>query len=149
MNQTLAEIVILTFITLSAGLLGFISTVMQRVMEDMPAAEFKALISKLFTYSARDVLSILESMVPFFGVIAYFIAYGFNHWWFIGGFAIWLIASTISKLWNVPIYGKVLSTDAKDEAALTTLRLKLRRANMVRALLTGVAVILILIQFAS
>ena len=41
-------------------------------------------------------------------MIYYFVAFGFNHWWFTAGVAAWMIGSAITKVTNLPILARKL-----------------------------------------
>ena len=147
MTRTFAEITILSAVACGAGVVGFASSVLQRVMEELDPEAFKELVRHLLRRSPRDPFSVLISAGPFFGGVACFASYGFGHGWFTAGWFSWVAASTLSKLWNLPLYRLVVRTNATATSRLGELRVRLRRANAARAWLLGLAIVLMLFQF--
>jgi hypothetical protein len=87
------------------------------------------------------------SSITFLGMIPYFIFYGVSNRWFTAGLVIWVIASIVSKATALLIYARVDVIEASAVALLKEERRKLRTANIVRASLSFVSVVLMVIGF--
>jgi hypothetical protein len=149
MSETFAEILLLIPTTLSAGLCMFITCVIQNVMNEMDELAFKHFLTRLFRNALKSPFNIITSLLTSIGAVPYFIAYGFNHLWFTAGVAFFVQASTASKIFNLPIYRRVMTPGYDDPAALREERRKLQQANIVRATLSFASVILMVLQFAG
>jgi hypothetical protein len=148
MTRTFAEVLILIPTALAAGFLLAVSGVIQKVMNDLDEASFKHFLTLLEQHAMRSPFALAVSLITPIAVIPYWIFFGFSHWWFTAGLVMWLVASTVSKILNMPIYKKVkeLTNDQTEE--LKEERQKLQTANDVRAWLTFASVILMVIGFA-
>ena len=82
----------------------FVSGVVQKMMNGMEPLEFKKFANVLGRTAMSDPLAVTIATIPIFAVIYYFVAFGFNHWWFTAGIAAWMIGSAITKVTNLPIY---------------------------------------------
>jgi hypothetical protein len=80
-------------------------------------------------------------------MIPYFIVYGFQHGWFVAGLLCFTLSSIAGKLLNLPVYNRVASLASSDLAQLDQERHKLQTANLVRAGLCIVSIVLMAIQF--
>lgn len=148
MTQTFVEILILIPSTLTTGYLLFISTVLQRVMNDMDMPTFRHFVPGLVQRATHSIYAIFSSSITFVAMIPYLIFYGFNHWWFVAGLIFFVLSSVAGKLLNLPVYGRIAALESSDGVALAEERQKLQIANWVRALLCLVSIILMVIQFA-
>ncbi|MGH7882942.1 MAG: hypothetical protein ACREN8_08565 [Candidatus Dormibacteraceae bacterium] len=148
MTQSFAEILILIPSTLTAGYLLWISTVLQRVMNDLDEATFGRFMALLYRRGIRSTYAIVSSSITFVAMIPYFIFYGFHHWWFIAGLIFFMVSSIAGKILNLPVYNRILALGSSDVAQLKEERRRLQIANMVRATLCFVSIVLMAIQFA-
>lgn len=147
MTRATAEILILTINALGAGILLFVAGVIQKTMNGMDEARFKDFLNSLTRSAMTNPFAVTIATLPFVTAIAYFAAYGFRHWWFTAGFAVWIIGSTITKISNMPIYSWVGNPDNRDAAQLARYRRKLGLANNFRAWITFASVILMACAF--
>ena len=145
MTRTYVEILILFLNALAAGLLVFISGVLQKVMTDMDAATFQTTLGKLDHYAMRSPFALVVSTLPMAAFIPYFIIFGFGNAWFTAGAVVFLLASTVSKLINMPIYKRVSELPSTETAALEQERTKLKTGNFLRAAVQFVSALLMLI----
>ena len=147
MTQQFAEVLLLFPAALAAGFILFVADVVQNIMDDMEAAEFKRFLASLTARATRSPVAILASTITFLGMFPCWYFYGFNNRWFSVGLIFWVITSSISKQMTLPIYSRVTGRkfpaykarpeiDATDTAALEMERRKLRRANLIRAALS-------------
>jgi hypothetical protein len=148
MSQSFTELLILILVTLGTGYLLFIAGVIQGVMEGMKELEFKSYLTSMYNHALKSPYNLTISLVPFIALIPYYVVYGFNHWWFTAGMAMYVLASTASKIFNLPIYKRVLDPALTDTTKLREERRKLRRANTIRATLSLLALVIIMLQFA-
>lgn len=147
MPETTAEILILAVTALGAGILMFITGVLQKIMNTMDDADFKKFLNTLDKTAMSDPFTVTVATVPFIAAVFYLLFYGLNHWWFIAGIIVWVVGSSITKIINLPVYrwvGNPKNTDAKE---LKKQRKKLQLGNNLRAWSTLVSVILMTMQF--
>ena len=105
MNEVAVEAIILAINALGCGILLFVSGVVQKMMNGMEPLEFKKFANVLGRTAMSDPLAVTIATIPIFAVIYYFVAFGFNHWWFTAGIAAWMIGSAIAKVTNPSISG--------------------------------------------
>lgn len=148
MSRTFAEILILIPTALAAGFLLAVSGVIQKVMNDLDEASFKHFLTLLEHHAMRSPFALAVSLITSIAVIPYWVFFGFSHWWFTAGLVMWLVASTVSKILNMPIYKKVKELTNNQTEELKEERQKLQTANDVRAWLTFASVVLMVIGFA-
>lgn len=146
-TQTLVEIMLLLPTALCAGFVLFIAGVIQGVMNDLDEAAFKRFLTLLHTRALKSPYAIGVSSITFLGMIPYFIFYGAGNRWFTAGLAMWVIASIVSKATALPIYARVDATSASDVTQLREERRKLQKANILRAALSVLSVVLMVIGF--
>ena len=147
MSQSVAEVLIITINALGAGLLMFIAGVLQKVMDQLDEVEFKRFVNLLDLTAMADAFAVTVATLPIVAAIGYFVAYGFNHWWFIAGFAVWAIGSTMTKVVNMPIYQWLADSNNLDREQIQQQRRKLQFGNNLRAWTTFGSVILMACQF--
>lgn len=148
MSRTFAEVLILVPTVLEAGLLMFIAEAIQKIMNGMEPAEFKRFLAALEYRATRSSTAFSVAIITTIASIIYWIAFGFDHWWFTAGLIMWWVAGTCSKIFNLPIYRKVKKLDENQTEELINERRKLQTANYVRAYLTFVCVVLMVIALA-
>jgi hypothetical protein len=148
MSQTVAEILIIVATAIEAGLLMFIAEVIQKIMNEMDEAAFKHFLSRLEYRAMRSPTAFTGSLLTSLAAIPYFIFYGFSNWWFTAGIAVWYLGAVASKIFNLPIYRKVAALDSTDTARLREERRKLQSANTIRAMITFLSVVLMVIGLA-
>ncbi|WP_448004268.1 hypothetical protein [Agromyces bauzanensis] len=148
MSQDFTEILIAVATTVEAGLLLFIAEVVQRVMDEMDAAQFRRFLGRLEHFAMRSPTVLAGSLVTTVACIPYFIFFGFDNWWFTAGIIVWFLAAVASKIFNAPIYKRVAGLHDTDVAELLEQRRMLRTANVVRALTTLASVVLMIIGLA-
>ncbi|MBY5367027.1 hypothetical protein HFO91_08285 [Rhizobium leguminosarum] len=147
MNQSAAEAIILAINAMGAGILFFVAGVVQPLMNGMDAFEFKTFLNALDRTAMSNHVAVTVATLPLIAIVLYLGAYGFDHWWFIAGFIVWIVGSAVTKMSNMPIYrwvGDPLQTDAGE---LAKRRRQLGVANSLRAWLTLFSVILMACQF--
>jgi len=148
MTRTLAEVLLLIVTTLCAGYVMFVATVLQPVMNDLDEAAFGQFVPSLYRHAIRSVYAVASSTLPFVAMIPYFIVYKVEHPWFVAGLACFTLASTASKIMNLPIYRRIAALKSDEVAKLREQRRKLQTANNVRALISLASVVLMALQFA-
>ncbi len=149
MTRDFIEILIIVATTIEAGLLMFISEVIQKIMNELDEATFKHFLGRLEHYAMRSPTAMAGSLLTTIACIPYFIFFGFNNWWFTAGIVVWFLSSVASKIFNLPIYKKVGSLNNMDTAELKEERRKLQTANIIRAMTTFLSVILMVIGLAG
>jgi hypothetical protein len=147
MTQSVAEVLILAINALGAGILMFVAGVAQRIMNDLDEVEFKRFLNQLDRAAMSNPFAVTIATLPIIAAVAYFLAYGFGHWWFTAGFLVWLVGGTITKVTNMPIYQWVADPQNTDKEELRKQRRKLQVANNARAWLTLGSVALMACQF--
>ena len=147
MTQTFAEILLLVPSTLCTGFLIFIAGVIQKVMNDMDEATFHGFLKMLDKRAIRSPYAVGVSTITFLGMIPYWIFYGFDNGWFSAGLIVYVIASIISKSFNLPIYKRIFALESTDTARLGEERSKLQKANQLRASIQFASIVLMVIGF--
>lgn len=147
MSETTAEVIILTINAIGAGILVFVSGVVQRIMNQMDELEFKSFINKLDRAAMSDPIAVTVATLPILAAVAYWIAFGFGHWWFAAGIIVWGVGSTITKVVNMPVYRWLAEPDNTDPVELRNKRRKLQFGNNMRAWTTLASVVLMACQF--
>lgn len=147
MNQTFAEILLLVPSALCTGFLIFVAGVIQRVMNDMDEASFHSFLSLLHKRALKSPYAVAVSSITFVGMVPYWIFFGFNNWWFSAGLIVYIIASIISKSFNLPIYKRILALKSTDTHLLSEERKKLQKANLLRATIQSISILLMVIGF--
>ena len=136
MNETTAEILILTINALGAGILLFIAGVLQKIMNDMDEAAFKKFVNALDRTAMSDPFAVTVATLPIIAAVLYFPIYGFGHWWFTAGLVAWLIGSGITKVTNMPVYKWLSDPNNTDPQRLRQKRRTLQLGNNLRAWVT-------------
>ena len=144
-----AEVLILVINALGAGLLLFVAGVIQNVMNGMQPAAFKDFLNALGRSAMTNSFAVTIATLPMIAAIAYFVAFGFGHWWFTSGFILWLIGSSVTKVVNLPIYRWVGDPKNADAEQLVRLRRKLGFANNLRAGITFMSVAAMACEFGT
>jgi hypothetical protein len=147
MNETTAEVLILAINALGAGILLFVAGVVQKLMDDMEPPAFKGFMNALGRAAMTNPFAVTIATLPIVAAVAYFVAYGFGHWWFTAGFVAWMVGSTVTKISNMPVYKWVGDPANNDPEELRRQRRVLGRANNLRAWITLGSVILMACQF--
>jgi hypothetical protein len=147
MNETTAEILILTINALGAGILLFIAGVLQKIMNDMDEAAFKKFVNALDRTAMSDPFAVTVATLPIIAAVLYFPIYGFGHWWFTAGLVAWLIGSGITKVTNMPVYKWLSDPNNTDPQRLRQKRRTLQLGNNLRAWVTFASVVLMACQF--
>jgi hypothetical protein len=147
MTQSVAEVIILAINALGAGILMFVAGVAQKIMNELDELEFKRFLNQLDRAAMSDPFAVTIATLPIVAAVAYFVAFGFGHWWFTAGFVVWLVGGTITKVTNMPIYHWVADPRNTDPQELRKRRRKLQLANNARAWLTLGSVALMACQF--
>lgn len=148
MDETTAEVLILAINALGAGILLFISGVVQKIMNDMDEPAFRWFLNHLDRSAMTNPLAVTVATLPLIAAIFYFMAYGFGHWWFTAGFAVWLAGSAVTKITNMPAYAWVGDPANTDPGELARQRRRLKLGNTLRAWLTFASVVLMACQFS-
>jgi hypothetical protein len=149
MSQSEAEILILTTNALGAGLLMFIAGVLQKIMNQLDELEFKRFVNLLDRTAMADAFAVTVATLPILAAVAYLVAYGFDHWWFIAGFVVWAVGSTITKVVNMPVYQWLADANNTDPEQIRQQRRKLQFGNNMRAWTTFASVLLMACQFGA
>lgn len=147
LSKTLVEVVIMIPATLEAGFLLAVSGVIQKVMNDLDEASFQYFLTRLEYRAMRSPFAMSVSLLTSILAIPYWIFYGFNNWWYTAGLIMWFIAATVSKILNMPIYKKIKELSNSQTEELNKERQKLQSANDIRAWLTFISVVLMVISF--
>jgi hypothetical protein len=147
MNETTAEILILTINALGAGILLFIAGVVQKLMNEMDEATFKRFMNALGRTAMTNPFAVTVATLPIIAAVLYFPIYGFGHWWFSAGLIAWLIGSSITKITNMPVYAWVGDPNNTDPEQLRQKRRTLQLGNNLRAWVTFASVVLMTCQF--
>lgn len=148
MDRVSAEAAILAMNALGAGVLLFVSGVVQRMMNDMDEPMFKQFAQTLLRTATSDPFTVTIGTIPIFAVIYYFVMYGFHHWWFTAGIVIWMIGSSITKVTNLPVYNLIRDPNNIDPSELRKERHTLQLGNFCRAWITLLSVVLMACQFS-
>jgi hypothetical protein len=148
MTRAFVEILLLVPTAFAAGFVMFVAGVVQGVMNDLDEATFKRFLHELVAHAVKSPYAIVASSVTFVGMIPYWYVWGFSNWWFTAGLVLWVITSIVSKVTALPIYKRVEQLNETDAAALREERRKLHRANMLRAALGFLSVVLMVIGLA-
>jgi uncharacterized membrane protein len=146
-TRTFIEILILIPTTLAAGFLLAVSGVIQKVMNDMDEIAFKYFLTRLEYRAMRSPFAMSTSLITSIAAIPYWIIYGFHNGWYTAGLIMWFVASISSKILNLPIYKKVKELSNDQMVELKEERRKLQTANSIRAWLTLISVVLMVIAF--
>ncbi|WP_407310658.1 hypothetical protein [Desulfosporosinus sp. SB140] len=146
-TKTFIEIVIMIPTTLAAGFLLAVSGVIQKVMNDLDEVSFKYFLTRLEYRAMRSPFAMSVSLISSIAAIPYWIIYGFNNWWYTAGLVMWFVAAIASKILNMPIYKKIKELTNSQTEELKNERRKLQTANNIRAWLTFISVILMVISF--
>jgi hypothetical protein len=148
MEETAVEVIIIAINAMGAGTLFFVSGVAQKLMDEMNVLEFKRFMNKLGRTVMTDPFAVIIATIPIFAFVFYFVEFGFNHGWFTSGLLVWMIAGTITKVVNLPVYKWLGEPKNTDSGELLKKRDTLRMGNRLRAWLTLVSIILMLMQFS-
>lgn len=147
MTQSVAEALILAINALGAGILLFVAGVVQKIMNELDELEFKRFLNRLDRAAMSDPFAVTIATLPIPAALVYFVAYGFDHWWFTAGFVVWMVGGTMTKVTNMPIYHWVADPQNTDADKLRQQRRKLQLANNARAWLTLASVAVMACQF--
>ncbi len=145
MTRSFAEVLLLIPAALCSGFVIFVACVFQGVMESVDEAAFKRILTELYKHAIKSIYAVSVASVTFVGMIPYFIYYGAENRWFTAGLIFWVITSIVSKVTNLPIYGRVFALDAAETEKLNEERRKLHNANILRAVLSLISIILMVI----
>ncbi|WP_407146681.1 hypothetical protein [Bradyrhizobium sp. ORS 86] len=148
MNEAGVEAAILAMNALGAGILLFVSGVVQNMMNDMDELAFKDFARTFLRTATSDLFTVTIGTIPILAVIFYFAAYGFHHWWFSAGIVIWIIGSSITKIINLPVYNWIRDTGSADADELRKNRRRLQLGNVSRAWVTLLSVVVMACQFS-
>ena len=145
MTRSFAEILLLIPAAFCAGYVMFVAGVVQGIMDDVDEALFKRILSELYKHAMRSPYAIGSASVTFIGMIPYFMYYGAANRWFTAGLVFWVITSIVSKSTNLPIYSRVFALESADAEGLREQRRKLHDANILRAALSFISIVLMVI----
>ena len=148
MTQTGVEAAILAMNALGAGILLFVSGVVQKVMNGMDELAFRDFAQMFLRTATSDPFTVTIGTIPILAVVFYFVMYGFHHWWFTAGIVIWMIGSSITKITNLPVYNWIRNPDSNDVGELRKQRYTLKRGNFWRAWVTLLSVVVMACQFS-
>jgi hypothetical protein len=146
-SETTAEVIILAINGIGAGILVFVSGVVQKLMNQMDELEFKRFMNMLDRAAMSDPLAVTVATVPILAAVAYWIAFGFGHWWFTAGIIVWGVGSAITKVVNMPVYQWLAHPNNTDREELKNKRRTLQFGNNLRAWTTLGSVVLMACQF--
>jgi hypothetical protein len=148
MDEAGVEAAILAINALGAGILLFVSGVVQPIMNDMDEPAFKKFALTLVNTATGDPFAITIGTIPIFAVVLYFVTYGFAHWWFTAGIALWMVGSSITKITNLPVYRWIRDPRNVNPEELRRKRHTLQLGNNWRAWITLLSVIAMVCQFS-
>ncbi|MBO0779748.1 MAG: hypothetical protein J2P37_13065 [Ktedonobacteraceae bacterium] len=149
MTQTFVEILILTISTITTGFLLWIADVLKSIMNDMDLATFGRFMRWLYKRGIGSAFAVVISTVPMVAMIPYFIMYHFDHGWFTAGLIVFVLSSVAGKMFNLPVYNRILALKEGETALFAEERRKLKTANWIRALICLLSSILMVIQFVG
>jgi hypothetical protein len=92
-------------------------------------------------------LALSIATLPIIAMIWYFISYGFCQWWFTAGFVLWIISSSITKIFNLPIFNLTKKSNNTDVEDWRKERKTLGLINNLRAWITLLSVLCMACQF--
>lgn len=147
MKQNIVEILLFSSVAINAALLVFIAGVLRKIMNDMDEVTFKNFVSSLVRYSSKSPFMIITLNIPFLGIIPYIYFYGSTNWWILSGVILWFCTGIISKLIKVPIYKKLDVLKITDATQIKEMRRRMNNGNIFQAILTTVAVLIMVISF--
>ena len=145
MTKHIVEILLFIPAALYTGYLLFISEVVQKVMNRQDEATFQNFINTLSKTAQKSPYAIFVGFITLFGMIPYFIIYGFSNWFYAGGLIVFIATSIISKSQNGSIYERIALLDGTDRDQLNNERIKLQSANKLRAYVQSVSLALMAI----
>lgn len=148
MDEVGTEAAILAMNALGAGILLFVSGVVQRMMNEMDEPAFKQFAQTLLRTATSEPFTVTIGTIPIFAVIYYFLMYRFHHWWFTAGIVIWMIGSSITKITNLPVYNWIRDPNNTDPGELRKKRHTLQHGNIWRAWVTLLSVVVMACQFS-
>ena len=147
MSETTAEVILIAFNGIGAGVLVFVNGVVQKIMNQMDELEFKRFMNMLDKAAMSDPIAVTVATLPVLAALAYWIAFGFGHWWFTAGIVVWAVGSAMTKVVNMPIYQWLANPNNTDREELRIKRRKLQLGNKMRAWTTLASVVLMASQF--
>jgi hypothetical protein len=140
----------LSFLILSSlftGIALFLSTVLRNTFNSLAEKDYYTVFSKIIRYGRRSLLINAIVLIPIAILAAYF-ALGFNDKVFIAGSILYISSSfAVSKFVNEPIYTGLLKTDSANYLEIHQTRSLLNKANILRAALSFVGMIIIAASF--
>jgi len=145
MTQNFAEILLMVPAALCTGFVMFIAGVVQGIMDDVDEAMFKRILTELYGHAVKSPYAVGTASITLVGMIPYFMVYGCGNRWFTAGLILWVVTSIVSKVTNLPIYGRVIALDSGEAVRLREERRKLHGANILRAALSFISVVLMVI----
>jgi hypothetical protein len=148
MDEAATEAVILAINALGAGILLFVSGVLQPIMNDMDELAFKKFALTLVRTATSDPFAVTIATIPLLAVLFYFVSYGFGHLWFTAGIVLWMIGSSITKITNLPVYEWIKDPKNIDPGQLRKRRRTLQLGNNWRAWVTLLSVVVMGCQFS-
>ena len=148
MTQKLAEFLLLIPTALFTGVVIFVADVLQRVMNDLDEATFRRFVTILYKRAVRGIFFVTFASLTFIGMVPYFYFWGFSNFWYTAGLVVFTLSSIISKVLSLPIYQRVIALDGNDSDRLGEERVKLQRANNIRAVLCALSIVLMAVGFA-
>jgi len=131
----LTELVIFGSCGLVTGYMVFIAGVIQKTLMNINTKEFHTFINLQVNFAEKSIFAITSSLVPFIVGIIYFIFFGFGNIWFSLGIIVYILASIVSKILNLPIYDTLSNIDSSETQELENIRIKLGKTNNIRTLL--------------
>lgn len=147
MTQTFWMAAILLVSALEAGLLLGVMAIFQKVMNDFDEQSFKFFVTKMAYHAKRSPYALAISLLTTIAAVIYWIVYRLDNLWFSAGLAVWILGSVVGKITNEPVYRKVPEVPSDHTEELREYRRKLQSGNRLRALITLLSVILMVIGF--
>lgn len=143
------KISFLILAALFAGVVLFLSTVLQAIFNALTEEQYYAVFSKIIVVGRRSIVINTIVLIPILIFAAYLI-YGFRNWFFIIGALLYILGSFVSSiLINEPAYRQLLETDINDHADLVRIRGLINKGNITRSIFSLSGTVLVGISICS
>ena len=143
MTEHIIVIAFLFFATLFTGIVLFLSSVLRRTFNMLRTEDYHRVYTTIIGMGRRSLLINAIVLVPIAAFLVYLFA-GYGHLFFIVGAVVYILGSFLgSRFINEPLYAILLRADPGNSEELASLRMKLNRGNIVRALLSCVGVVFV------
>jgi uncharacterized membrane protein len=147
--ELLFKISFLFLAALFAGVVLFLSSVLQTTFNALTEEQYHAVFSKIIVTGRKSIVINTIVLIPILIFAAYLI-YGFRNWFFIVGALLYILGSFVSSiLINEPAYRQLLEANIQDQAELFRIRSLLNKGNITRSILSLLGTVLVGISIYS